>query len=396
MKKKLQLALLFVLTIPCIVIAIRYNIDLVNIYAAAKFTATDLTRVYAYNGALGRYFYGPFSLVLINPMAYFSYTEVKYFWIFLQTLSYAVFWVFLYKLYPLLKKESFFWPWMLVFVVAINPIHNNYQSNNIQLMLMAVLVVAEVLTYSSSKYAQWLAGVLVVTTAAVKVFPLFLVAYYFFIKPRAVKAGVLSGVALTLVAPILYFGSANGLMLYKDFAMNLTTYSAENSLTKSGDIMSLPSMITRWMLAFEPPSGVWAGRIIKTLILAISGSFFFWTWNEKRQGRFEDTRIQIHGWAMAMALTVFLNPSTRPHYFIFYIPAFCSVLEIASEKKGKFLNFAAIVAMLLVAFTTDFVVGKNFNDRLESWSIPTLGFVLICIALFMAQRTAATPRSSPV
>lgn len=392
MQRKTQLFLLVALLIPCWVIAIQYNVDLVNLFAAAGFTHTDLSRVYAYNGNLGRYFYGPFSLVLISPLAHLSFNSVKAFWLVLQTLSYLILWVSLSRLYPVLKEKGFFFSWLIVWIFSINPIHNNFQSNNIQLMLMAVLLIAELKSREESRAAQILSGVLVMMAAAVKVFPIFIAVFYFLVKPKNVKAGIVLGGLLTFALPFVFFGFSNGEMLYREFVTNLGTYSHENNLTKVPDILCLPSLITRLLSPADSIPTKEVESIAKGATVLISALFFLWATLKSLKGEFKDARYSLHAYAMALALMAFLNPSSRPHYFIFYVPAFCSALEgIYLNQNLKRIGWALMgVSIILVAFTTDFFTGKGLNDTLEFKNIPTVGLLLACLTLALVIKNTRT------
>lgn len=378
-----QYFLLFVLLFPCWVIAYHYDIDLVNIYAASGFLHSDLSRVYAYNANLGRYFYPPVTLTLIYPFAYVSYPVVKTFWIILQTLSYITFWYGFYKLYPKFKEN--FWMWVVVFIVSINPIHNNYQSNNIQLMLIAILIGAEVLSRkenASLLKGPFAAGLLVALASWIKVFPAFMAVYYVLAKPMKAKMGVIVGFFVGLIVPFFFFGTESGLQLYKDFYNGVSTYGNENT---SPDIMCLPSLVERFFTYVVPASKAVISWTTRILSLGIAGVFFAIVYFSKRRG--------IHLWAAAMALTAFLNPSTRPHYFIFYVPAFASAIQMVwFEKEVAVSRWAhgvvLTLSVLLVAFTTDAVLGKHLNDRVELLSLPTLGSALAVgwLLFLLAQR----------
>lgn len=365
--------LLVALLIPCWVIGINYDIDLVVLHATSQFINNDYTRVYAQNGTLGRYFYGPFSLILIKPLGYFSYVTVKYFWLGLQTLCYFVFWSALTDLYPFLKKEKYFWGWILVWIVSINPIHNNYQSNNIQLMLATLLLLAEKLTLSTSANRQKLGGLLVTIAAGIKVFPGFLIPFYFIVKNNNVRKGVLIGIFAVGLSPFLVLGVPKALFLYQGFFSNLTTYSAENSLTNTNDILCLPSLLARLGLS---------ARVINLGILLLSFTFYSWVFIHRT--RFSQNRVNLHVLALVWALSVLLNPSTRPHYFIFYIPAFCSLLEIqyaSGMKLNKLFPMGILISTLLIAFTAEGVVGKPTNEWLEAHNWPTIGMLILTIML---------------
>lgn len=388
MQTKLRLFLLSVLLIPCWVIAARYNVDLVNLYAAAGFTHTDLSRVYAYNGTLGRYFYGPFSLILISPLAHLSFEAVKWFWILLQTISYVVFWMALSRLYPVLKEKRFFLFWIIIWIVSINPIHNNFQSNNIQLMLAALLLVAELKSREDVKSQQIIAGGLVAIATMIKVFPLFIAAFYLLVKPKWVRAGLVFGFIATGVLPLLFFGFSDGVMLYREFFSNLTTYTVENSLTKVPDILCLPSMVTRILSPANTVPTPAVESIAKGAALLVSAVFFLWVSLKLLKKQLQDARYSLHVWALACALMVFVNPSSRPHYFIFYVPAFCSVLEILYlEQRGRVPSTLIFISTLLVAFTTDLFTGKSLNDTLEFQNVPTWGLLCACVALLVTLKS---------
>jgi alpha-1,2-mannosyltransferase len=371
MPTKLKWLLLVALLIPCWVIGIKYEIDLVVLHATAQFINHDYTRVYAQNGNLGRYFYGPFSLVLIKPLGYFSFSVIKYFWLCLQTVCYFLFWKILQDLYPFLKENKYIWGWLLVWIVAINPIHNNFQSNNIQLMLATLLLAAEQLTRSSSATKQAMGGLLVTFAAGIKVFPAFLVIYYFLAKNWTCRRGILVGLVVVLAAPFLCFGGDQALFLYKGFYSNLTTYSVENGLTQVRDILCLPSLLARF--------GV-TDKISKAIILGLSALFYLWVL--KARPLFNNQRTQGHFLAMAWSLSVFLNPSTRPHYFIFYVPAFCSIVEIFyAYPISKIWKFALALSTLMIAFTAQGVTGRKLNEVLEFSNVPTYGMLLLCLVL---------------
>lgn len=371
MQAKIKWCLLGLLLIPCWVMGIKYEIDLVVLHATAKFLITDFTRVYAQNGVLGRYFYGPFSLILIKPLGYLNFTIVKYFWLCLQTFCYFWFWRFLSSLYPVLNDKKWFWGWFLVWIISINPIHNNFQSNNIQLMLATTLLLAETLCRNPSSKKQVLGGMLVAFTAGVKVFPGFLLVYYFLAKSTATRKGILAGSAVVLLSPFLFLGIEKSLFLYRGFFLNLTTYSAENSLTRINDILCIPSLLAR--LSVPSP-------LINGCVLLLSALFFGWVWVSKNKASF--TREEPYFLGLSWALSVLLNPSTRPHYFIFYVPAFCSLVEYLSIKpKARGVMIATLIATLLIAFTAEGVTGKALNDWLEAASVPTIGMTLLCLTL---------------
>jgi hypothetical protein len=383
MKWKWQLFWLFALLVPCWVIAYHYDIDLVNLHTAAKFANTDISRIYAQNGDMGRYFYGPFSLVLIKPLGLLPYVAVKWIWIFLQTLCYVIFWYFLYKIYPELKNKFSNAAWLLVWFVSINPIHNNFQSNNIQIMLATLLVVAEYLTYSKKKSHLLAAGALCVAAASIKIFPIFLVAYYIGTKPWPVKWGIIGSTILFHLLPFVAFGYDGAMAIYHDFFVNLGTYEKDNSLIRVADILCLPSLIARLTYSWDPDGKI-AAEMTRWLTLGISASFFGWIFFKNKISLTKDL-LGRDGWAMAMALMALLTPSTRPHYFIFFLPAYCTLMVLSHRRLiSKAWIGATVLSVIAIAFTAEGVTGKKLNDYLEFQSVPTWGMILLLITLWYA------------
>lgn len=387
MSKPIQLSLLGLLLIPCWIIAAKYDIDLVNLYAAQGFAQSDPSRIYAYNGDLGRYFYGPFSLVVFGPLAWLDFGTVKAIWIGLQTLSYLGFWYLLYRLYPALLDRKAWLGWLAVFILAINPIHNNFQSNNIQLMLGVMILFAEWWSGSHSSKKQFLAGAVLSFAAAIKVFPLFICAFYLLTKPTRVRQGVLAGGLFTLLVPIIPFGFFTSVVLFQDFVANLGTYNVENSFTRVPDILCLPSLLARVFSGLSPQA---LSLVTRGAILAVSGAFFLWVLQLRKLSEWNSSRLGIHVWALALTLMTFLNPSTRPHYFLFYIPAVASLAEMALSLSSIYRRWVLgflTMGILFIAFTAQGVTGKDLNDWLEATNFPTYGAAFLAIGMIVALRS---------
>ncbi len=368
----MPVAILILLLIPCWVIAWLYEVDIRTAYSAISRIPTELGSIYgpARGPELGRYFYPPFTLVLFSPLSRLPFLEFKLVWMALQTASYGVFWWCLYKLYPTIFRSP--WPAVCVIVIAINPIHNNFQSNNIQIWLAAILLAAELMSRAESRRTAFSAGLLVALTVHIKVYPVFLALYYFLTACRSMRWGILSGGLIFLVLPFGFFSPESAVSLYRGFFANLTTYGAENSLTVVPDILCLPSLIARTLSAWLTPTQIASTTAMITSV--VSGAFLLWAW--RRRSKPTPTT-----WEMAWLLMALLNPSTRVHYFIFYVPAFCLWTQSLSRKN--ILNSAAFAtSVALIAFTTEFVVGKSLNNRLEQLSLPTWGILILAAGVF--------------
>lgn len=363
---KYQWLLLLVLLGACIGIAKQYEVDIKTVYAVASVKNVAESYVQQGNDA-GRYFYGPFSLILLRPLGFLSFVQAKWVWIGLQVFCFFVFFHFLYRFFPEIKES--FVLWLLVFIFAINPVHNNFQSNNIQLMLMAALMYAEVLSEEEGK-KPFFAGVIVSLLASIKIFPAFIGLYYFLTKQKAVKAGLIAGALFALLSPFFFFGIETTLRFYHDFRVNVSSYQADNELSRP-DILSLASWVntlTANQIFFGKES------LATALFIGISLLFFLVAWAVK-----ENKAVSFSVWALGLLLMAVLTPSARVHFWVFAVPAF-AVLALNFVQKKQWDQPKGILFLLslgMMCLTTQAILGKEWNDSLEQIRIPLLGLFIL-------------------
>lgn len=373
-----------VLLIACIAMPFHYDIDFVVFHGVGKWAtdATQLGKIYterAVNNG-GRFYYGPPTVTLFEPFGYLKFSISKWVWVLCQLIAFWVTWWGLYRLYPFLLKS--FWVWVPVFLFTINPLHNNFQSNNIQMMLLAALLTAEILSRKRDKRLQWLAGFLCAASAIVKLFPGFICALYLLTKSRVVKQGIIFGGLLFLTLPFLRYGIGPGVQLYADFYHGLFAYHGDNDLVNKQDLLCLASLLARLLNGMAPEVFKYTYVTVSTLIAAI---FFVFAWETRGSATAEEERDVL---ALGLAIMALINPSSLVHYQAFYIPAFCSLWQFAlSQKKRVAWGSMVLGTFLLVSMTVEGVVGKRWNDRLEHMSVQTYGLILLVVGLFAALLT---------
>ncbi len=363
------------LLIPCWIIGVKYFLDLKTIYKVAELAGTNPIAVYNdFKGDAGRFFYGPIFIWLVRPMAFVPKQYGTLVWLIPQTLSYVIFWTCLLKLMPNLFQSRQKWWWLLLFAFTINPIHNNFQSNNIQLILCAMLMLGEVLMAQKSKVAELLGASLVSLASVIKIFPVFMWGYYLIKKPTRVKVFLLISFVFFIGFPMILLGLNDGVEMYRGLIANISTYQKDNSLVGVVDILCFPSLVARIATVLKMTEDTFS-VLTKGMILLISTYFFYVTYVQRKNSR----EYLVALWALGLALMTFLNPSTRVHYFIFYVPAFCVLITQGTHryKNSKVLLVYGLTSFVLIALTTEGVVGKSFNNTLEALSIPTWGVIIL-------------------
>ncbi len=380
-KNKLPLALLILLLIPCWGIAWKPGGDLGVYYKASQWLQNGLiSTLYSNNAEIGNFFYGPFGLALLKPLSSLSFENANRLWLFLQTLSYSIFWFFLFKLFPELWDSQRRWLFILTWVVSIKPIHASFQSHNVQLIFAALLILSEWFSNSEKKAHQLLSGILVVLLASIKIYPGFIALYYFLIKRPQVKWGLFLGGLISLVFPALTFGIKSGFSLPVEFIQNALHYHQVYDLSKDVVSLSLPSLLTTWL-----PSA-WISKGAVTLIVGSVSLFYFcWAFTQRKVLNFSENR---NAWALLWTTMAMLNSTTRPDYFIYFVPSFASLpLLIEHSSKKLIYQLGTFISILLIAFITEWTLGsRELTHYLESIRIPVLGIILLCLMQFLAVR----------
>ena len=246
-----------------------------------------------------------------------------------------------------------------------------------------MLVLSEVLIAKGKPVSEVFGALLVSLASVVKIFPLFIWAFYFLTKGKRVKFALLITLLGFVAFPALWVGWGGAASMYQGLIANVTTYQADNSLVDVVDILCLPSLAARLGTYAGVPESIYAFTT-KVIILITSVVFFGFAYRKRNESK----EYLVNVWAMALALMAFLNPSTRVHYFIFYVPAFCAVIGSIKrqEKRNTWLLVTALLSFVAIALTTEGVVGKGLNNQLEALSIPTWGFVLLLCGMVMVLR----------
>lgn len=381
MKNKTPYILLIILLIPCWGIAWKPGGDLGVYYKASSWLLNGwVEKLYSDNAEIGNFFYGPFGLAILKPLALLSFNHANFLWLFLQTTSFVFFWRFLFVLFPELLKSEFFKLFVLIWVVSIKPIHASFQSHNVQLMFATILLLAEIWSRDPKTTKKVFAGVFVSLLASIKIYPAFIGIYFLIRKSMPVKVGLVLGAILSLLIPLIPFGFETGISLPYQFVKNATHYHNVYDLSKDVVSLSLPSLLHTWL----PIDWIKTG-VVNFIIGSISLSFFYWVFRLRSN---KENLLERDFFAMSWAFMAMLNSTTRPDYFIFFVPAFISIpLLTNNEKAAKLYQFGLFISVALISFITEWTLGsRELTHYLEALRIPVLGIVLLCLMQFLALR----------
>lgn len=379
--------LLAILLVASWVIATKGYCDFQVYYSVSQLAGTgEFHRIYGVPNDVGGFFYSPIAFVLFAPLRLLPIEWSHKIWIALNTVAFLVFWRYLAKLFPALSFR--FWPWFLVWIVSIKPIHASFQCHNMQLMYAALFCACYYATTTHSRAKRFWGGFFTAVAAVMKLYPLFLVAYYFVKAPAETKRGAVAGVLAGISIPILFYGPVTGPDLFLLFAKSLSHFHDYAPLTTDAVTLSLPSLIATWL---SPSLGMaTAVKIITVAGATVSALFFGMAWRSRNGW---GTEAGVAEWALALAVMSLVNSTTRPDYFIYFVPGF-AVLILACLRDRKSWAWAGLLSSVaLVSFISEWSLGsRELNHALELKRIPVLGMLALCATLAAVVATSGFTR----
>lgn len=384
MSNQVKLALLFILLVPCWVIAVHGVGDIGMYYAVAGYAKhLEFEKIYGINAGVGHFFYGPLSLVSFGWMPWFTYEQVRWIWILINTVAYVAFWWGLHQLYPFLKDRRTSWLWFFVWVTSIKAIHASFQSHNVQLVIAACLVCGEYWRRDKRAWVRFMSGWPTALAGVVKVFPLFVSLFTFLRGDRKVRIGIMTAGVVGVALPFAYFGFKPALNLYQVFVGNLGSFHDYAPLTKDAVTLSLASFVATW---FSPWIGMSGASLVTTVVSAILVIWFLFV--IKRDG--------IHYFSLGLALMALVNSTTRPDYFIFFVPAFASLAQIWHERRPSVWFVVGVGSSLfLIDLIAEWTLGsRELGHQLELYRLPVIGMMILCLTLCLATRTSLTHKAA--
>lgn len=318
----------------------------------------------------GPFFYPPIALILFGGFAFFrEWSSAVIANLIFHSVSYWGFWWLSFRLYGRPRILL----WLLPFGMAIAPMHLDFMGQNIELPLTAALAFGEWLTHRRGRVSFW-GGFVVGVTALIKLFPLLLAVTYLWRKPRTVSLGLITGGVTGLILPFLVFGWETGWFYYRAFFETLTVYHDKNLLILNPGVLNLPALLATWL-------NPWVSTALRDgLVLAIPGclALFFLAWSFRHRRVLETLGV----FSLAMTLMTLLNSSSRPDYFVFFVPGVAWL-----TSRWAYLNrqerIGLLLGFLFIAGTQQAIVSKPINIQLEFWRIPVLGMLALAAAQFL-------------
>ncbi len=272
--------------------------------------------------------------------------------------------------------------WLTFHLAFLNTIFGQFQQGNVSLPIFVLCL----LSGYAYLFDRWLTSAFWLGLAInVKVFPLFLLGFAILRRDWRFVGAVTGIVVLFVLLPALYLGWDGNWQLHREFLTVLTEYGPENDPGRV-QYQSLPSAAYR----LATHVGINAHLAVRVAQLLVVGAATAVWW----RFRHRLSTDWIVAYSFFLALTAqFLPYSWIPSMGFFYAPLVLLTMHAWAAGGSRWPYSAALVAFLvLYSLSTESILGRELNDLIEYWSLPTIGiWVMLTGAYLYWTRRAETP-----
>ena len=279
----------------------------------------------------------------------------------------------------ILPEWSVLIPFLFVFRFVIDDI-SNIQINTF--LLLGCLYT--IIWYREGKNVK--AGFLLGGLIALKVYPIFLLAFYGYRKAYKLVGFGLLTVVLTYVFSLLVFGvdQANGYyahwLQHKAMGETIITHKNQSLLPLLTGLLSPVSRGLDIQFNILDLSPATAKRVYYVLVLLVGGLVALNYW--KSSQRVDSKSVTL--FAFILAAIPILSPLAWKYYFVFLYPVHVVLYQrIRSKSTGKAWRKIYFGAVALTIISTDGLIGNYASDVLEVFGVITISTLLFLTVFAM-------------
>ncbi len=305
--------------------------------------------------------YPPWILPAFFPFGWLDLKTSKLVWGVIQALSLA----FLVKR---MRRDTGAHPWTQVVVLLFY-----FGVFGLQGMLGQISLPLIALVIACRPLGSRLRTALILTWAlTAKIFSVFPLLFLVWKRKDRLKL-ILGSFAIfyTLSLPIYFVSYERHYKWMKDEWIKACFSGVENKARglvefTNREAQGLPSLFFRQFYLDQENRWVVIGVVFGCLVVVAA----FWAWLSRRL----DFRTQWYGW---LALLPVVQPLGWIHFFVFAYPLSILVLTRALQSRDRAKVAWTVFAIILIAAVTEKSFGKSFGGFLESWSVKSLGVLLL-------------------
>ncbi len=339
-----------------------------------------------------RYSYPYFYYLITSPLTYINISLVRYIVYFLDWILLIISIYLLTKVFS--EKKISYKDWLLIFIISLNywPALETLAQYKVEIIELFFISLA---IYYFKHKNNYLVGAFITIATNLKYFPGVLLFYFFYKREKKI---IISS-TLTMIIIMIILISAFGFNTIKDFIINIPNrYSSTNNQGIDGFLITNVALTGALLKLFakepaELPSisnseiPQYISLFLRLLIIIILAYLFRKKINNRIEYR---PYIEIN---LVLLSIFFLSPYTLNQYAILILPVFIFFYFFIKNNWSYIDNYTVSLVILSYLFIGFFIpLGmidylptiKYFSNNVYAvwwFSIPTIGFILLGIAL---------------
>jgi hypothetical protein len=320
-----------------------------------------------YQTADGHYMfkYLPASALLYLPLGQLPIELAKAAWFVISLVALVWSLVLVRSLVPLPHR-----PYLLTlsfFVLAKYFLHE-LRLGQINILVMLVMLLACRSLARPGRASEAAAGALAGAATALKPYAAVFVPYLLFRRSWAGAAAAAGVLAIALLVPAMFYGLQGNVRLLQEWAATLS--QSTPALLTNNDDVSVIAFFTKWL---GPSGGAFIGSIIGLAMLALLILAVM------RRGA--DVRnSSVLECAMLLTLVPLISPIGWDYTFILSLLA-VALLVNGFELFPRPARVLLALNFVLIALTLFDVMGRRAYTAFMQWSVTTVNFLAVVIAL---------------
>ena len=386
---RVMMGLGLVTAIVCVFQAMDWPIDVVVYHEAWTKTALrQLEGIYTPERTLVDGYYSPLFAVLGVPFSFMSMTAVRVGYTLVEFALLGATLVLLkrwtrYRLGRTALGVAF---WLTFYLAFLNTVFGQFQQGNLSLPIFYLCLLSG---YSYLFNHRVLSAFWLSLAINIKIFPLFLLGLAILRRDWRFLGYASAFLLLSVLVPALYFGWDANLELHREFLTVLSDFGRSSDPGRV-QYQSLPSALFRVAPHFGADPHL-AMRAAQFLVVAAATAVWW-----KLRLRLSTEWIVLYSFFLAFTAQ-FLPISWIPGMGFFYAPLVLLTMQgWAAERRWPYA-VALLVFVALYSVSTEALLGRELNNLLEFWSIPTIGIWVFLISAFLywTKKVQAPERGCP-
>jgi len=321
-----------------------------------------------YQTADGHYMfkYLPASALIYLPLSHLPLAAAQAVWFTISVLALICSFVLVHDLVPLPHRP--YLAGVSALVLAKYFLHELSLGQINILVTLVLLLATRALAQSAGTRHDAAAGVLAGIATAMKPYALLFVSYFVIKRNWAAVAASMATLAIALIVPAMFYGVRGNIQVLGQWAATLS--QSTPGLLTNNDNVSVMAFFTKWL---GPSTGALIAAAIVVAALAILTLAVIWRSGNRRERAVLEC-------ALLLTLIPLISPLGWDYTFVMSLLAVALVVN-AFDAFAR--TFQVILAMnfVVIAVAVFDVMGRHAYSVFMQWSVTTLNFLMIVIAL---------------